>query len=124
VGKGLNKLDLLARERLHDAAHQPDHADRDTITNEGDAQRRPRDLVVLKIVEERARSRVRLLGEEHCHALDPVVPRSMSWAKRTSSLRAFSASMRVPRLQVSITTISIAPTASGDDLQQVGHEED
>jgi CelD/BcsL family acetyltransferase involved in cellulose biosynthesis len=119
VGKGLNKLDLLARERLHDAAHQPDHADRDTITNEGDAQRRPRDLVVLKIVEERARSRVRLLGEEHCHALDPVVPRasiSMNRAKRTSSLRAFSASMRVPRLQVSITTISTAPTASGDDL--------
>ena len=37
----------------------------------------------------------------------------MNSAKRTSSFFAFSARMRVPRRQVSITTISAAPTASG-----------
>jgi hypothetical protein len=73
---------------------------------------------VLEIVEERARSRVPLLGEEHCHALDPLVPRASNLdelGQRTSSLRAFSARMRGAS---AIKSIAVAFLEMVDELRQ------
>ena len=72
---------------------------------------------MFEVVQERARGRVWLTGQEHRYALDPLGralrQHLMKSAKRTSSCRAFSARIRVPRRQVSITSMRAAPTARG-----------
>ena len=40
IGKGLHELDLLFRKRLHDTTHQGDHADRHSVADQRDAERR------------------------------------------------------------------------------------